>query len=67
VTVRRLERSTLVSRWQLRGLEIRDAALPATDVDEPLWESSVATDPEPEVLELFVEDLTWLSIVTRSS
>jgi hypothetical protein len=63
VTARPINGSTLVSRWQLRGLELREATLPPTDVLEPIWEAPVATDMETHLLELFVEDLTWLSIV----
>jgi predicted nucleotidyltransferase len=66
VTVRPRKGATLVSRWQLRTLEVRGPALPPVECDEPLWEGAIASDSPPELRDLFVEDMTWLSIVTGS-
>jgi hypothetical protein len=66
VTVRPRRSTTLVSRWQLRTVEVRGHALPPGDRDEPLWEGPITRDPPPELRELFVEDMTWLSIVAGS-
>jgi hypothetical protein len=66
VTVQPLRDSTLVSRWGLRGLELRGATLPPVEPQAPLWQGPVASEPDPHRLALFVEDLTWLSIVARA-
>jgi hypothetical protein len=66
VTVRPLGTASLVTRWQLRGLEL-EATLPSVDGKEPIWEGPVWEAPGPHVLELFVEDMTWLSVVARAA
>lgn len=65
VTVRGMSSSTLVTRWDLRGIELRQPALPAVDAEEPLWEGPLGTLPDPDLHTLFVEDMTWLSVVAR--
>lgn len=62
VTVRRLGPTTLVSRWDLRGVELRDAAL-ESDPYEPIWQGRLDAEPDQHALELFLEDMTWLSMV----
>jgi hypothetical protein len=66
VTVQPLGTGTLVTRRQLRGLEL-EAKLPIPDGDEPIWEGPVEDTPDPHVLELFVEDMTWLSVVVSKA
>jgi hypothetical protein len=65
VTVRELGARSLVSRWNVRTLEFQGSAQSAIPA-EPLWEGSFGALPPPNLLSLFQEDMTWLSIVARS-
>jgi hypothetical protein len=65
VEVHRLDDRTLVSRWNQRGIEIRDVAL--RPPPEPVWDARLACLPPPEVRALFVEDMTWLSIAAPAA
>jgi hypothetical protein len=66
VTVRRLGGTTLVSRWDLRGVELRDADL-ALDGNAPIWQGGIDAEPSVQLLELFAADMTWLSLVTEAA
>jgi predicted nucleotidyltransferase len=67
VRVHELDGRTLVSRWNLRGVELSARMPPATTPREPIWQGSLDISPPPGVLPLFVEDMTWLSIVTEAA
>ena len=63
VTVRSLGTTTLVSRWDLRGLELDGVTLPPSAPEAPIWEGPLELLPDPDLLTLFREDMTWLSLV----
>jgi hypothetical protein len=64
VKVRKLNGQTLVSRWDMRGIELGEAAtFSRSKPSGVLWEGEVRSLPPSDVLELFIEDMTWLSIV----
>jgi predicted nucleotidyltransferase len=67
VTVLPRRNGSLVSRWQLRTIEVRGDALAGREHGEPLWEGPPDAELPPELRALFVEDMTWLSIVARSA
>lgn len=67
VKLRKIDGGTLVSRWNLRGLELRGAAPAATQPSGPLWEGGLNVQPPADVLALFIEDMTWLSMVARTT
>jgi hypothetical protein len=66
VISRRVGDSTLVSRWDLRGVELHDGRLTSAGAHEPIWEGELDALPDPHLLALFVEDMTWLSIVAAT-
>jgi hypothetical protein len=63
--VRTLDGRTLVSRWDLRGVELHGTSLPGVQLQEPIWAGPLDALPDADLLALFVEDMLWLSI-TRS-
>jgi hypothetical protein len=65
VRVRELAAGVLVSRWNLRAIELGPATPRIPDPHSPIWEGELGTTPPPDVLRLFISDMTWLSIVTR--
>jgi hypothetical protein len=67
VNVRALDARTLVTRWNLRGLELRGAIPEPSESLDPIWEGGLDTRPPDDVLALFLEDMLWLSIVTTRS
>jgi hypothetical protein len=67
VQVRELDARMLVSRWNLRALELRGATPAVTESPELLWEGALNTLPPSDVLALFVRDMTWLSIGARAT
>jgi hypothetical protein len=62
--VRTLDGRTLVSRWDLRGVELKGTPLPRVQPDEPVWEGPLDEAPDADVLALFAEDMFWLSIAS---
>lgn len=66
VSAHRLDARTLVSRWHLRGIEIAGPVPGIPTPAEPFWEGPLDAQPPADVLALFTEDMTWLSIVTRT-
>jgi len=62
---RALAGSTLITRWDLRGVELRNTSPPTVEAEEPLWEGPLELLPDPDALSLFLEDMTWLSVVAR--
>ncbi len=65
VRVRALDARTLVSRWNVRGVESPRLVPPVPDPPVPIWEGRFDTKPPPDLVGLFVEDMTWLSIIAR--
>jgi hypothetical protein len=65
VRVRELAGGVLVSRWNLRAVELGPATPRIPDPDSPIWEGELDTALPPDVLRLFISDMTWLSIVAR--
>ena len=63
VRVHALDARSLVSRWGLRGVELRGERPPASDGTEPLWEGPPGVGPPAAVSTLFAKDMTWLSLV----
>lgn len=59
VKLRALGRTTVVSRWDLRAVE-----LPRTGLLEgaPIWECGIDEDLSPTLAELFAGDMLWLSL-----
>jgi hypothetical protein len=64
VKMRELDARVLVSRWNLRALELGPATPRISEPHRPIWEGELDRTPPPDVLRLFVSDMTWLSIVT---
>jgi hypothetical protein len=65
VKVRELASGVLVSRWNLRAIELGPATPRIPDPHRPIWEGEFDTTPPADVLRLFISDMTWLSIMTR--
>jgi hypothetical protein len=65
VKVRELDDRLLVSRWNLRAAELKPASLRTPDLRGPLWEGELDSTPPPDVLGLFISDMTWLSIAVQ--
>jgi hypothetical protein len=63
VKLRALDERTLVSRWDLRGIEFGGVIAAVPEPPQPIWEGSLDEPPPADVLSLFVEDMTWLAIV----
>jgi hypothetical protein len=63
VKLRALDERTLVSRWDLRGIEFGGAIAAVPEPPQPIWEGALDERPSADVLSLFVEDMTWLAIV----
>jgi hypothetical protein len=63
VAVHAVDRQTLISRWRLRGLETRATLPPLGDGSAPFWQGPLDAPPPADTRALFVEDMTWLSIV----
>jgi hypothetical protein len=67
VRTRNLGKVTLVTRWDLRGVELSDAALPNADGPQvPVWQGQLDTRPSPQLLTLFFDDMMWLSVSVSS-
>jgi hypothetical protein len=62
VRVRRVGSRSLVSRWDMRAVEVRDIDLPAPGAGAPLWSGPSDTLPGPRVLDLFRADMLWLGL-----
>lgn len=67
VAVRPLDARTLVSRWNLRAIEVRGAVPPVAASETPIWVGDLDASPPDDLLSLFVNDMTWLSIVSRAA
>ncbi|HYP41925.1 MAG TPA: hypothetical protein VEX13_16325 [Chloroflexia bacterium] len=67
VKLRKLDARTLVSRWDMRGIELRGEVPGVPDPSKPIWEGGLDVPPPSNVLSLFTEDMTWLSIVARAT
>ena len=67
VRAQELDGRTLLSRWNLRALEIPGTAPTVTSPREPIWEGAIDARPPSPVSTLFVEDMTWLSIVAPAA
>jgi hypothetical protein len=65
VRVQELDGRTLVSRWNLRAVEVSAPAPPIESPATPIWQGPLDAVPPSPVLPLFTEDMTWLSIVTH--
>ena len=65
VRAHELDARVLVTRWGLRGVELRGERPPAPDGTEPLWEGPPGAPPPAAALELFAEDMTWLALAAR--
>ena len=65
VRVRELDAGVLVSRWNLRAVELGPATPRIPDRHRPIWEGEFDTTPPADVLRLFISDMTWLSITTK--
>jgi hypothetical protein len=65
--VRNLSGRTLVSRWNLRGLDISGRLQIGEDAAEPFWEGELEKLPPPDVIAFFVEDFAWLSVSAKES
>ena len=61
---RALRHSTLVSRNDLRAVEAGRGELPEPATGEPVWEGGVDELPPEPIRRLFVEDMTWMSLVS---
>ena len=66
VKVRRHEPRTLVSRWNLRGIDIAGGVQAFPEPPKLLWEGELDDPPPRDVLTLFAGDMTWLSIVSKT-
>jgi hypothetical protein len=64
VNRRALRGSALVSRYDLRAVETKEA-LPDTGRSDPLWEGGIDERPPEAIRQLFVHDMTWMSLVAR--
>jgi len=67
VTARKLDTGTLVSRWNMRGLELSGAVPAVPQPPAPIWEGGLDVPPSANLAALFIADMTWLSIVTRTA
>ncbi|MGA7732800.1 MAG: hypothetical protein WCD37_16205 [Chloroflexia bacterium] len=76
VKSRDLDTRTLVSRWNMRGIELRGStpAVPEppkpsepSEPGGPIWEGALDEPPPSNIAALFIEDMTWLSIVARKA
>jgi hypothetical protein len=67
VRAHELDGRTLLSRWGLRAIEITGRTPPVRSPREPIWQGAADSVPPPPVLPLFVEDMTWLSIVAPAA
>jgi len=65
--VRNLAGSTLVSRWNFRGLVLPGKLQTGGGEAEPFWEGELGKSPPPEVIAFFVEDFAWLSVSATES
>lgn len=62
-----LRTSTLVSRHDLRAVEVTGFTLPDAGDGEPLWTGRVDERPPEAVHRLFVEDMTWMTLVREQA
>jgi hypothetical protein len=67
ISARELDGRTLLSRWNLRAVEVAGRTPPVETPREPIWEGAVDAVPPPNLLPLFIQDMTWLSIVTPTA
>ena len=67
VTARTVRGSTVVSRHDLRAIEVDTASLPGAETAEPIWAGMLDETPPAGVLALFTADMTWTSIVARAA
>jgi hypothetical protein len=64
VRVRPLDERVLVSRWNLRGVELRRASVPGPN--ELFWEGDLETPPPADVIALLTGGMAWVSIVATA-
>lgn len=67
VAARELDARTFVTRWEMRGFELRGSTPPVSKVAEPIWQGGIGETLPPNIRSLFTEDMLWLSIVGTTS
>ena len=67
VAARELDGRTFVTRWGMRGIELRGSTPRVPKIAEPIWQSEIGETPPSNILTLFTEDMLWLSIVGTTS
>jgi hypothetical protein len=67
VAARALDARTFVTRWEMRGLELRGSTPLVPKVAEPIWQGGIGEALPPNIRSLFTEDMLWLSIVGTTS
>ncbi len=63
VQVHALDGHALVTRWNLRAIETAPGTPRVPSPREPIWEGAIDGPPPPHLHTLFVEGMTWLSVV----
>jgi hypothetical protein len=67
VRAQELDGRTLVSRWKLRAIEIPGRTPAVKSPREPIWQGAVDGVLPSPVLPLFIEGMTWLSLVAQAA
>jgi hypothetical protein len=67
VAARELDARTFVTRWEMRGFELRGSTPRVPKVAEPIWQGGIEETLPPNIQSLFTEDMLWLSIVGTTS
>ncbi|MFE7812868.1 hypothetical protein ACFU5P_13035 [Streptomyces sp. NPDC057433] len=57
-----LDDRTVVDRWQLRALEVRQRGLSPTGTDDVLWSGPLGTPLPAELRPLFLHNMVWLGV-----
>jgi hypothetical protein len=67
VAARELDARTFVTRWGMRGIELRGSTPRVPKAAEPIWQGEIGDRPPSNILSLFTDDMLWLSIVGTTS
>ena len=67
VARRAVDGQVILSRWNLRAVELGRAGKAVATPPALLWDAPVDVEPPPAVLACFVADMTWLSVSRASA